>query len=124
VFYNHSSIDASEELFKTVFDELGVQRNAHSYVEALERCTLSKRGRERIVALAFAEDLWCRWQSSENRAKSGPEGGDDVPPRMVERAHTAFIRMLALYVYFFIFLVWWLKTYMPGRMNLSELSDR
>ncbi|KAJ6498181.1 hypothetical protein C8R47DRAFT_1212500 [Mycena vitilis] len=93
VHYKHSSLEASEALFWKIFDDVGVAADARSYLEALERCTRTKRGRERDVGLRFAEQLWSKWIVVEDagRACSRP-----VDARMVERAHVAFMRVLVL----------------------------
>jgi hypothetical protein len=95
VHYKHSSLDVFRELFKQLFENLGVSRNARSYIEALERCGTTRRGRERVPALEFAEEVWTEWQSFENEAQ---DGSHQIDARMVERAHAAIIRVLSLYV--------------------------
>ncbi|KAJ7756247.1 hypothetical protein B0H16DRAFT_1417252 [Mycena metata] len=93
VHYQHSSLEASDVLFWQIFDRVGVRPDARSYLEALERCGRSRRGRERAVGLQFAEKLWGKWLILEDagRARARP-----VDSRMVERAHVAFMRVLAL----------------------------
>ncbi|KAK7055426.1 hypothetical protein R3P38DRAFT_1356189 [Favolaschia claudopus] len=93
VHYQHSTLEASEPLFWKVFDEVGISPDARSYLEALERCGRSKRGRERCIGLRFAEDLWAKWTILED---TGRATGRPVDARMVERAHVAFMRVLAL----------------------------
>ncbi|KAJ6554578.1 hypothetical protein B0H19DRAFT_995031 [Mycena capillaripes] len=93
VHYQHSSLEASEALFWKVFDEVGVVPDARSYLEALERCSRSKRGRERAIGLQFAEKAWSKWIAIED---AGRAGGRPVDARMVERAHVAFMRVLVL----------------------------
>jgi hypothetical protein len=96
VHYQHSSLEASEALFWKVFDDVGVTPDARSYLEALERCSRSKRGRERPIGLQFAENVWSKWLAVEN---AGRACGRPVDARMVERAHVAFMRVLVLYVF-------------------------
>jgi hypothetical protein len=94
VHYTHAPFEDACELFKRIFEEHGVSRNVRSYVEALERCGNARRGRERTAALAFAEELWVRWQSLENG-----EHNDNMVPnkaRMIERANVAMIRVWTL----------------------------
>ncbi|KAJ7353340.1 hypothetical protein DFH08DRAFT_739179, partial [Mycena albidolilacea] len=93
VYYQHSSLEASEALFWKVFDDVGVTPDTRSYLEALERCSRSKRGRERPVGLQFAENVWSKWLAVEN---AGRACGRPVDARMVERAHVAFMRVLVL----------------------------
>ena len=38
VFYRHQSSEESHNMFCKLYDELGVERSARTYVEALERC--------------------------------------------------------------------------------------
>ena len=94
VYYKHSSLEVSRDLFGRIFEDLGVRRNARSYVEVLERCGTSRRGHERVLALKFAEEVWTKWQALEDAAQ---DGEDRVTARMVERAHVAIIRVWTLY---------------------------
>ncbi|KAJ7270730.1 hypothetical protein B0H12DRAFT_1008768 [Mycena haematopus] len=93
VHYQHSSLEASEVLFWKVFDDVGIAPDARSYLEALERCSRSKRGRERPIGLQFAEKVWSKWQTIED---AGRACGRPLDARMVERAHVAFMRVLVL----------------------------
>lgn len=94
VYYKHSTLEEARSLFNTLFEELGVSRTPRSYMEALERCAIARRGHERTLALQFAEDLWKEWQILED---SPPNPGDSpISPRMIERAHIAFTRILTL----------------------------
>jgi hypothetical protein len=88
VHYAHGPFEDSSKLFKTIFSEHGISRNMRSYVEALERCSHARRGRERSAALEFAEELWAQWEDMENV--------DSNKARMVERANVAMIRILTL----------------------------
>ncbi|KAF8627602.1 hypothetical protein AX17_006173 [Amanita inopinata Kibby_2008] len=94
VFYRHSSFEESREMFWNIYDELGVARNARTYVEALERCGRSRKGRERQVASQFAEELWAKWEAIESLGQG--EGGRPLSARLIERAHAALIRTLTL----------------------------
>jgi hypothetical protein len=93
VYYKHSSLEISRELFCGLFDEYDVTRTARTYVEALERCANARRGRERELALSFAEEIWVRWQVLED---AGQEDGRALSGRVIEKAHIAFIRVLTL----------------------------
>ncbi|KAJ7163629.1 hypothetical protein C8R43DRAFT_919339 [Mycena crocata] len=93
VHYQHSSLEAAELLFWKVFSDVGVVPDTRTYVEALERCGRSKRGLERPIGFRFAEKIWSEWMTLENSKISSPH---PVDPRMVERAHVAFIRILIL----------------------------
>lgn len=93
--------------------KLGFKPDERSLVEALERCAMpikverdhnrrdgegkekSEKEREREVALRFAEDVWKEWEVVEER---GMQSEKRVNARMVERANSAMIRILALYV--------------------------
>ncbi|KAJ7222330.1 hypothetical protein GGX14DRAFT_532254 [Mycena pura] len=92
VHYQHSSLEVSEALFWKVFNDVGVVPDARSYLEALERCARSKK-RERDLSLQFAERLWENWLELED---AGRASSRTLDARMVERAHVAFIRVLAL----------------------------
>ncbi|KAI0369283.1 hypothetical protein BV20DRAFT_968143 [Pilatotrama ljubarskyi] len=96
VHYMHGILDDAVHLYKTIFSELGVQKDAWSYVEALERSARARRGPERKLALQFAREVWQEWQPVEDawrRKLPHPRG---VDARMVERAYTAMIRILSL----------------------------
>ncbi|KAI0944607.1 hypothetical protein AcW1_002276 [Taiwanofungus camphoratus] len=100
VHYAHSPFDVWSDLHRTLFDEAGVSKNARSYVEVLERCTLCRRGQERRMALRLAEESWSEWQGIEEAWRAGSAGEGDVAKtvdaRLVERANAAMIRMLSL----------------------------
>ncbi|KAJ7452123.1 hypothetical protein B0H11DRAFT_2074384 [Mycena galericulata] len=93
VHYRHSSLESSAALFWKVFGQVGLAPDARSYLEALERCSRSKRGRERAVGLQFAEKVWAEWLALEDSRRSA---GRPLDARMVERAHVAFVRVLTL----------------------------
>ncbi|KAJ3755569.1 hypothetical protein EV360DRAFT_49525 [Lentinula raphanica] len=86
IYYAHASLDASIN-FK--FSPLQSPKpNPRTYVEALERCTLAKKP-ERDLASKFGKDLLRRFETAF-------EGRGMVEPRMTERAHIAWIRLLAI----------------------------
>ena len=90
VYYKHAAITTARDLHRSIFDECGVERTARTYVEALERCANAKKhGEERVVALQFAEEVWAGWKTLEDR-------GVNQNARMIEKAHIAMIRVLAL----------------------------
>lgn len=92
VYYKHSSIETSRDLFRSLFDTYKVPRTPRTYVEALEKCGNARRGHERIVAMEFADEIWAHWRVVEDAGENGqPHNG-----RTVERAHIAYIRVLAL----------------------------
>ncbi|KAF5381887.1 hypothetical protein D9757_007554 [Collybiopsis confluens] len=120
VHYRHGSIQAAKELFGRVFEEVGergaevgvigsesntgtgtgVMRDARTYVEALERCAIAKKGKaksvngegERELALVWAEEIMEKFKELEE----GERGGHQISPRLIERTHAAFIRVLTL----------------------------
>ena len=69
-------------------------RSLRVYVEALERCGYTKRKIERSVALKFADELWIKWCEAELALKTRNKKPND--PRLVERAHVAMVRVLAM----------------------------
>lgn len=97
--YQHSSLETAEALFWKVFGEVDLVPDARSYLEALERCARSKRGHERSVGLRFAEKVWSEWEALEESRRTSDRPLD---ARMVERAHIAFMRVLALYAFYVI----------------------
>jgi hypothetical protein len=84
VHYVHPSLRTAQELYETLFTNLGISRNAYSVVDALARCGSSRRP-ERTIALAFAEALWVDWNVLKDSWKKGTAG-----------ASAALIRVLAL----------------------------
>ena len=65
------------------------------YVEALERCANAKRKIERDVALKFADELWIKWLEAEQASKTRDDKNPN-DPRLIERAHVAMVRVLAM----------------------------
>jgi hypothetical protein len=80
-------------MFRTAFAEYGLEKDARTLVEALERCAGARRGAERAYVISFADDAWQEWTAFENtqmmtRAKN--------IARHTQRAYAARIRVLAL----------------------------
>jgi len=98
IYYSHSSLAVSEKLFRSIFEDLSVPRNARSYVEALERCTLSPKGHSRTAAFAFAKYLWAAWEEREVGGPNTSPFDHFNLPRLIERAHIAMIKMCTLCV--------------------------
>lgn len=87
--YIHNSLAAAKDLFWTVFEMTGVERDSRTYMEALERCASSKKP-DRGLALNFAEEIFSKWRElEENNIKT-------ISPRIRERIHVAYIKMLTL----------------------------
>ncbi|KAF8970692.1 hypothetical protein BDZ97DRAFT_1790526 [Flammula alnicola] len=93
VFYKHASLDTSRDLFWKLSEDFNVTKTPKVYLEALERCANARRGHERQIAVPFADQLWERWTALED---SGRRTGKPLPSRLVERAHIAMIRLLAV----------------------------
>ncbi|KAI0717675.1 hypothetical protein C8T65DRAFT_766373 [Cerioporus squamosus] len=86
IHYTHALFDESAQLYRTIFSELGVEKNAWTYIEALERAAYARRG-ERKQALKFAREE--QWRLRE-------EGAMRLEARLIERAYVAMIRVLSL----------------------------
>lgn len=84
VSYAHASLETAHDAFRTVFAQEGVEKDAHTLVEALERCA---RGRGASIQ-GFAEEAWREWAVLENSSH--------VSARHIQRAYAARIRILAL----------------------------
>ncbi|KAL4257157.1 hypothetical protein AB1N83_011561 [Pleurotus pulmonarius] len=98
VFYRHSSLRTSMDLFNEFFEKMGVERNARSYTEALTKCAMSKQGADKDTALGFATSIWDRWLSLErDMREDANRGGKALDGRIVERARTLMIRVLAIH---------------------------
>ena len=92
VHYSHGGIFVSRDLFKTLFEEVGVKRNFVSYVDGLEACAKLmwiKSRRNRI--LEFAEEVW-------ELAQKDMSTKDEIfsaQARLLERANVALIRVFS-----------------------------
>lgn len=99
VHYNHSSLRASRDLFRTIFDDCGIGRPVRAYIEALERCANAKKsrhgGQDRQVALEFAEEIQKDWMAIES-AGVHPDSPKPLEARSIERAAAAIIRVYTL----------------------------
>ena len=67
-------------------------RSARAYVEALELCSNTKRKFERTFAVKFADELWIKWCEVEQAL----DDRDSIDARLIERAHIAMVRVLAM----------------------------
>ncbi|KAI1787345.1 hypothetical protein LXA43DRAFT_714629 [Ganoderma leucocontextum] len=96
VHYAHALFGESTQLYRTLFAEHGVGKNAWTHVEALERAARAKRGAERQDSLKFAREVWAEWQPMEE-AWWRREGRNEarVDARLVERAYVAMIHVLS-----------------------------
>ncbi|KAF9494640.1 hypothetical protein BDN71DRAFT_1563275 [Pleurotus eryngii] len=98
VFYRHSSLQTSRDLFNQLFEQMGVKRNARSYTEALTKCVMSKQGADKDAALGFAMSIWDRWLALEHDMREeANRGGKVLDGRIVEKARTLMIRILTLH---------------------------
>ena len=93
VFYRHATLNAARALFWNLFEDLGLERTPRIYVEALERCGNARRGHERREVVGFVDELWEKWKVIEENAHAA---GRPIHARMVERAHIAMVRTLAV----------------------------
>ena len=93
VFYRHSPLETSREMFWKIFEEHGVPRSLRVYIEALERCGNARMKFERNVALKFTDELWAKWLEAEQALKTHDDKKPNNP-RLIERAHVAMIRVL------------------------------
>lgn len=92
VHYNHGKISGTQNLFKTLFEEVGIKRNFLSYVEALEACSrwsCIKAKRDQV--LKFTEEVWELLQ----RDASVHDEMFSIRVRLIERANIALIRVLS-----------------------------
>ena len=94
VFYAHAPLETAHEMFRTVFAEHGVAKDALALVEALERCAGARRGPERTYVRRFAGDAWLEWTALENAR--GVTRARKNAARQIQRAYAARIRVLAL----------------------------
>jgi hypothetical protein len=93
VFYAHASLETAHEIFRTVFAEHGLEKDALTLVEALERCAGARRGPERSYVSGFAEEAWGEWTEVENNLLLMVTR---VSARHIQRAYAARIRVLTL----------------------------
>ena len=95
VFYAHASLETAHEMFRTVFAEHGLTKEAFALVEALERCAGARRGSERAYVRSFAVDAWQEWTAFENKDAQALTRARNSA-RHIQRAYAARIRVLAL----------------------------
>ncbi|KAH9964881.1 hypothetical protein BC827DRAFT_1185755 [Russula dissimulans] len=98
VFYAHAPLETAHAMFRAIFAEHGLAKDARALVEALERCAAARRGAERAYLHGFAEEVWNEWTALENARTQMPTlvGERNSGARYVQRAHSARIRVLAL----------------------------
>ena len=99
VFYAHAPLETAHEMFRTVFAEHGLAKDALALVEALERCAGARRGSERAyVRRSFAGDAWQEWTALEDARRTLVTRARNNNPnaRFIQRAYAARIRVLAL----------------------------
>ena len=92
VYYSHGKVGGCRDMFKILFEEVGVKRNFLSYVEALEACarwSCIKPRRNQI--LKFAEEVWELLQKDI----SVHDEMFSVRVRLVEKANLALIRVFS-----------------------------
>ncbi|KDQ55917.1 hypothetical protein JAAARDRAFT_70783 [Jaapia argillacea MUCL 33604] len=100
VHYSHAPLQNAQDLFHRVFKERNVEKTPRTLVEALEKCAIARRGRDRLVALRFAQEVWTEWKALADGLVQKTEEGNatersSIRPRLVERAYAAMIRTLA-----------------------------
>lgn len=99
VFYAHAPLETAHEMFRTVFAEHGLAKDALVLVEALERCAGARRGPERAyVRRSFAGDAWQEWTALEDARRTlvTRVRNNNANARFIQRAYAARIRVLAL----------------------------
>ena len=93
--YTHAPFGDGLDLFMTLYEELGVSRNAHSYLDALNACAFAQKG-DRKLALSRAQAIWKKWELVEAAWRNNPDDFPNWTTRAVERAYGAMIRVYAL----------------------------
>ena len=99
VHYAHSSLETSISLYRTLFRDLGVAKDAQTYVEALERFSKVKKD-QRATVKPLADEIWSVWESMEEAWRRGDPNSLQINARIVERANTGMIRLLSMCVSF------------------------
>lgn len=96
VYYSHASLESARDVFERLFSSCDVDfmGDPRTYVDALERCALS-RPRERDIAGKWVDEIWVRWEELERKWVNGATG-TAMTARLVERAHTAARRVYLL----------------------------
>ncbi|KAH8079817.1 hypothetical protein BXZ70DRAFT_1012576 [Cristinia sonorae] len=95
VHFTHSSVETCIELYRTLFENLGVARNAATYVSILEY--LSKVRKDyRPTVKPLADEIWAEWEGVEDAWRRGDSNSLRMNARTVERANTAMIRLLSI----------------------------
>ncbi|KAI0830257.1 hypothetical protein BC628DRAFT_1313732 [Trametes gibbosa] len=96
VHWMHNTLDEAADLYRRLWSKLGVEKNAWTYVDSLERCARSSRGPERKTALKLAREVWQEWMPFESAWQNGLDHPEGMSARTVERVYAAMIRMLSL----------------------------
>ncbi|KAF9784662.1 hypothetical protein BJ322DRAFT_1021370 [Thelephora terrestris] len=92
VHYCHGRVSETQSLFRSLFEDVCVERNFLSYVEALEACVRwSCEKTKQAQALSFAEEVWELLQKDE-RVQDEMFG---ARIRLIERANLALIRVFS-----------------------------
>ncbi|KAG1733492.1 hypothetical protein EDB19DRAFT_1730423 [Suillus lakei] len=93
VYYSHASIESARDVFDRLFTscDIGLVGDSRTYIDALEKCALS-RPHERDIAGKWADELWTCWEDLERGWADG-DVETTVTARLVERAHTAVRRV-------------------------------
>jgi hypothetical protein len=94
VYYSHATFRTSQELYRSIFQIHGVERDIHSYVDALEMCSCVNKI-TRDFALDLALEVWADFEQFIKGLGSSPHPGV-ASPRLIERAHIALIRIYTL----------------------------
>lgn len=101
VFYRHASIETSRLAFDSLFNKSQspltklLHPDEHACINSLERCAMAQ-AEERHVAARWAEDVWQRWEIIEGNGLRSGKGNVGSFARLIERAHAAMRRVLAL----------------------------
>lgn len=109
VHYEHGHFLSSLDKFTTIFEELGVERNAHSYAGVLELCR-TRKSNQRELAAEKAFELFKEWEAYEKKAEETLRGIEEIDgkrvankvrdkmgmgPRNIERIWVAMINIMA-----------------------------
>ncbi|KAG2068355.1 hypothetical protein BDR04DRAFT_1158025 [Suillus decipiens] len=93
VYYSHARIESARDVFERLFSSrgIGLVGDSRTYVDALEKCALS-RPHERQIAGKWVDELWAHWEELECKWINGVTE-TTMTARLVERAHTAVRRV-------------------------------
>ncbi|TFK48318.1 hypothetical protein OE88DRAFT_1664830 [Heliocybe sulcata] len=99
VYYAHAPLEIIRVAWRTLFALHGLPKNAYTYTEAMERLVYHTSRKKREGAAKIVKEIWLEWREVERQWLEDPKAlaVQYVNARMVERMHSAMLRMMTHY---------------------------